>query len=101
MKELQSLYAGLAYWQELLDGYETRAAVPSCGKVPEALRSKEDEAYISIASEVTTRFEQVCREAGATISNGVELVGRQLIQLPLWSFSVAIICCLLIVIAEI
>lgn len=69
----KDMYAGLAYWQELLDGYETRAAVPSYGKVPEALRSKEDEAHISISPEVTARFEQVCREAGATISNGVEL----------------------------
>ena len=63
----------MAYWEELLGGYETRAAVPSYGIVPEALRSKEDEAYISISPEVTARFEQICREAGATISNGVEL----------------------------
>ncbi|MBQ1312492.1 MAG: amino acid adenylation domain-containing protein, partial [Blautia sp.] len=69
----KDMYAGLAYWEELLDGYETRAAVPSYGIVPEALRSKEDEAYISISPEVTARFEQICREAGATISNGVEL----------------------------
>ena len=67
------MYAGLDYWKELLDGYETRAAVPSWCKVPEGLRSKEDQAFIAISPEATSGFERVCREAGATISNGVEL----------------------------
>ena len=37
------------------------------------MRSKEDDAFIAISSEVTSCFEQVCREAGATVNTGVEL----------------------------
>ena len=69
----KDLFAGLDYWKALLEGYETRAAVPSYGKVPEDDRSKEDDILIAISPEVTSRFEQVCRMAGATINNGVEL----------------------------
>ncbi len=69
----KDMHAGLDYWRELLDGYETRAAVPSYGKVPEDKRSKEDDAFITISQKVTSDFEQACREAGATINTGVEL----------------------------
>ncbi len=69
----KDMNAGLAYWEELLNGYESRAAIPSYGKVPKEDKSKEDEAFIAISPEATSLFTQVCKKAGATINNGVEL----------------------------
>ena len=69
----KDMAAGLEYWKELLDGYETRAAIPSWGKVPEEMRSKEEDIFVAIDPEVTAGFEQACRKAGATINTGVEL----------------------------
>ena len=70
----KDLYKGQDYWKELLNDYETRAEIPSYGIIPEKERSKQDEIAITINLETTEDFERVCREAGATIGNGIELV---------------------------
>nr|AHF25277.1 phenylalanine racemase [uncultured bacterium Contig178] len=65
--------AALKYWSELLSDYETRAEIPSFGEVPEAERSLTGEKRIVMDPGVTEHFQELCSEAGATISNGVEL----------------------------
>ena len=69
----KDLKKGLSYWRTLLSDYEAKAGIPSYGKVPEESRCKEDDISVAISPEVTAGFEQVCRKAGATINNGVEL----------------------------
>ncbi|MBQ9616106.1 MAG: AMP-binding protein, partial [Selenomonadaceae bacterium] len=65
---------GLAYWRGLLEGYETRAEIPSFGEVPEEERAAEDECSISLDEDTTERLVDLCRKAGATPGNGVELL---------------------------
>ena len=69
----KDLRAGLDYWRDLLHGYETRAEIPSFGSVPQKERSKQDEITTTLSVETTGKFEKICREAGATVSNGIEL----------------------------
>ncbi|MBQ7477703.1 MAG: amino acid adenylation domain-containing protein, partial [Selenomonadaceae bacterium] len=65
---------GLAYWRGLLGGYETKAEISSYGEVPEEERAAEDECSISLDEDTTERLVDLCRKAGATPGNGVELL---------------------------
>ncbi|MBQ9616539.1 MAG: AMP-binding protein, partial [Selenomonadaceae bacterium] len=65
---------GLQYWRKLLADYETRAEIPSFGDVPEKDRAPEDSLSIALDSAATEALASVCRKAGATLSNGVELL---------------------------
>ncbi|MBQ7478041.1 MAG: hypothetical protein IJT01_03960, partial [Selenomonadaceae bacterium] len=65
---------GLAYWRGLLEGYETKAEIPSFGEVPEEERAAEDECHIALDEDTTERLVDLCRKAGATPGNGIELL---------------------------
>ena len=71
---------GLAYWRELLSGYETKAEIPSFGEVPLNEQSKNDAVLTTIDKEITDRFNALCSSEGATISNGIELAWGLVLQ---------------------
>ena len=69
----------LAYWRELLDGYETKAEIPSYGEIPEKER-RGDEASIAVSAPVTEKLTALCTQEEATISNGIELIWGLVLQ---------------------
>ncbi len=69
----------LAYWKELLSGYETKAEIPSYGEVPEEAR-EDDEMEIAVSASVTEKLNALCTDEEATISNGIELIWGLVLQ---------------------
>ena len=69
----------LAYWREMLSGYETKAEIPSWGEVPAEARG-DDEMEIAVSAAVTEKLNSLCTEEEATISNGIELIWGLVLQ---------------------
>ena len=73
-------YKALSYWQQLLDGYETKAEIPSNGEVPEQERTPEQNMQIAIDAEQTDRLTALCQQEQATLSNAIELAWGLVLQ---------------------
>ena len=73
-------YKALSYWQQLLDGYETKAEIPSNGEVPEQERTPEQNMQIAIDAELTDRLTALCQQEQATLSNAIELAWGLVLQ---------------------
>ena len=76
----KDMFEGLSYWRALLEDYDNKAEIPSYGEVPEELRCEESDLSITLDKELTDRFTAVCRQAGATVSNGIELAWGLVLQ---------------------
>ena len=68
-----------AYWKDLLNGYETKAEIPSYCEVPEEARQG-DEMEIAVSATVTEKLSALCTGEGATLSNGIELIWGLVLQ---------------------
>lgn len=71
---------GLAYWKNLLAGYETKTGIPSFGDVPLDEQSVKDAVLTTLDKKTTDRFLALCSSVGATISNGIELAWGLILQ---------------------
>ena len=72
--------AGMQYWKELLDGYNTRAEIPSFGEVPENERSASEEETIKLDSKLTDAFAKLCLEEQSTLGKGTMLAWGMVLQ---------------------
>ena len=63
----------LAYWDELLDGYEKAAAIPSYGLEPSEF-SADDISRICVPAEITEKLTAMCQSEQVTLGNAVELL---------------------------
>ncbi len=70
----------LAYWRELLEGYDTRTEIPSYGTVPEEKQSAQDELVLTVDRKTTDALAELCREEKATLSNVAELAWGLVLQ---------------------
>ena len=73
-------YKALSYWQQLLDGYETKAEISSNGEVPEQERTPEQNMQIAIDADLTDRLTALCQQEQATLSNAIELAWGLVLQ---------------------
>lgn len=70
----------LDYWRGLLEGYATRAGIPSWGEVPAAEQSAEDWLSIQLDAATTRRLKKLCQQEQATLGNAVELAWGLVLQ---------------------
>lgn len=64
---------GLSYWRNLLDGYTTKAVIPSTGIVPEQERATDNVCRITISGAEMTALKALTTNAQATMNTLVEL----------------------------
>jgi amino acid adenylation domain-containing protein/non-ribosomal peptide synthase protein (TIGR01720 family) len=70
----------LNYWRTLLEGYETKAVIPSFGTISEERRSKKDELIIDITVEEQQMLKNLCTTAQVTPNTIVETAWGLLLQ---------------------
>ena len=70
----------LNYWRTLLEGYETKAVIPSYGTISEERRSKKDELIIDITVEEQQMLKNLCTTAQVTPNTIVETAWGLLLQ---------------------
>ena len=71
---------GLKYWRELLDGYTTKAVIPSSGIVPEQERAVDNVCRITIGGNEMTALKALTARAQATMNTLVELAWGLVLQ---------------------
>ncbi|SFW51679.1 non-ribosomal peptide synthetase [Selenomonas ruminantium] len=68
------------YFANLLEGYENQAEIPAYGKIAEHERYKDNRIIRHLDAGLIGQFEQMCRNAGATLSSGMELAWGMVLQ---------------------
>ena len=63
---------GLAYWKKLLEGYETKAEIPSFWEIPSEEQNLDDEILNIIDKETTSKFLALCGREGVSTASGAE-----------------------------
>ena len=72
---------GLSYWRGLLDGYTTKAVIPSTGIVPEQERATDNVCRITISGAEMTALKALTTNAQATMNTLVELAWGLVLQI--------------------
>ena len=72
---------GLAYWKGLLDGYVTKAVIPSSGIVPESERAADNVCRLTISGSEMTALKALTTSAQATVNTLVELAWGMVLQI--------------------
>ena len=72
---------GLSYWRNLLDGYTTKAVIPSTGIVPEQERATDNVCRITISGAEMTALKALTTNAQATMNTLVELAWGLVLQI--------------------
>lgn len=72
--------SALKYWKSLLDGYDTKAIIPTYGEEPDAGENAKDSVSISLTSEEAVQFKQLCSVTGVTPNTVVELAWALVLQ---------------------
>lgn len=72
---------GLSYWRNLLDGYTTKAVIPSTGIVPEQERTTDNVCRITISGAEMTALKALTTNAQATMNTLVELAWGLVLQI--------------------
>ena len=72
--------ASLNYWRQLLEGYETKAVIPSFGTVSEDRRTKKDSLMIDLTLEEQQMLKSLCYAAQVTPNTIVETAWGLLLQ---------------------
>ena len=70
----------LDYWRTLLEGYETKAVIPSFGTISEERRSRKDELIVDITVEEQQMLKNLCTTAQVTPNTIVETAWGLLLQ---------------------
>lgn len=71
---------GLAYWKNLLDGYATKAVIPSSGMVPEKERAEDNVCHLKICGEDMHKLNALSAGMQITMNTIVELAWGMVLQ---------------------
>ena len=76
----QDRKAAAKYFAELLSGYDNRAEIPAYGTIRENERYRDNRIIRKLDAGLAGQLEQMCRSAGATLANGMELAWGMVLQ---------------------
>ena len=71
---------GLAYWKKLLDGYTTKAVIPSTGIIPENERAKDNVCRVKLEGNDMTALTALAATTQTTINTIVEMAWGMVLQ---------------------